>query len=130
MRVKFFADMCDLRKRFLEGELRDYLSDIEYIIIIDRGDDFFNNKTRLLYSWGQDITVVTNDETILNCVPYDEEFREFKIDIKFEDSDKFIPLREIYFNMRKENDMIKLYHSGVFHQAWYEYKDKQKQISK
>lgn len=86
-------------------------------VIVSRVHDYFYNVDTindLLESEKNnpdkgELTVITNDEQLLRMAQYDEDKNEFKVDFMFELYRPLVSLKSHYPNVRRENDLTKLY---------------------
>lgn len=94
-----------------------------------RRDSYFVNKGILddlmrIYkdmSGVEELTIYTNDETMLEFAEYDENIHNFKVEIMFSDVEGFIPLSELHPNLREANNLMKMYHNGTITNDYVDY---------
>ena len=87
-----------------------------------RRDGYFHNKHLLeIYcKRNPDITFYTDDEQMLHWATYDDSIHNFNVEILFPAVDSFIPLKDIYPNLREANDIVAMFQKGMFNDAYYE----------
>ena len=102
-------------------------------IFLDRRSSYFYNKDFLLSTKkdfvskdGKQLVVYTNDEEMLHFAEYDKEKRAFRVEVCFSE-EGFMPLSEIYPNLRFMNNLTAMYHKGVFFDAYREWKETKEQ---
>ena len=97
-------------------------------IFLDRRSSYFYNKDFLLSARkdfvskdGKQLVVYTNDEEMLHFAEYDKEKKAFKVEVCFSEVG-FVPLSEIYPNLRFMNNLTTMYHKEIFFDAYREWK--------
>lgn len=105
MLVRFIVD---------NSEFFDIIHDKELGIIVRRREGFFKNKEIIESNQSEDVIIYTDDETILNYVPFVD--GKYQIEFKFPECDKFIHITQLHPNLRRENDLTAMFHKGIFHE--------------
>lgn len=119
MLIRFIVDSSDFLKVLSGRENEDF-------IVLRRDNGFFKNREAIrahcikdTYE-DDDIIIYTDDETILNYAPYVS--GDYLIEFKFPESDKFISIMKLHPSLRKENDLTKMFQTGIFRDdfnLWY-----------
>lgn len=103
-----------------------------------RRNGYFYNKDTIKYFQVEDIfgdgeiIVYTDDEQMLNYAEYSDELHNFKVEILFNrvehlpTKEDFIPLNKIYPNIRKVNNLAKMYMSGTILHSYSEMLNKER----
>lgn len=98
--------------------------------IIRRSDGFFKNRDIMTFYVNnfnsileeddyEKFIIYTDDETMLLYVPFID--GKYNIEFKFSEYDKFISASELYPNLRRENNLMTMYHKRFFHDAFERY---------
>lgn len=98
-----------------------------------RQNGFFHNRFYLeLYKQqNPDVTIYTDDETMLHYAQYDQDIHSFKVDMLFldwtnEDEHVWVSLKDLHPNLREVNNIVSMYHKGIFDDDFEDYVNKQK----
>jgi len=114
MKIRFFTDADDFN-----AAINELMNKNDYIIVLKRADGFFYNKDLFKYFLDTNNIICTDDETMLNYVPFID--GKYNIEFKFPKYDKCISASELYPNLRKENNLMTMYHKRFFHDAFERY---------
>ena len=89
-------------------------------VFLWRNDGFQSNKSKIHLlqeqeqKTGEEVTIYTDDETMLAYAQYDESIHNYKVFIEDEDTDEFfIPLYERRPNIRIVNNLVSMCHKGL-----------------
>ena len=119
MLLRFIVDETDYKIEF--NKVLAFNMTGEYFLIIRRNNGFFRNREIMLeYASAKDIIIYTDDETMLNYASFDVD-NKYNIEFKFPKCDKFIHITQLHPNLRRENDLTKMYQSKVFHDDFEEF---------
>lgn len=110
MLVRFITNGSDFTKVLLERENEDF-------VVLKRRDGFFSNRTIMQMDSFKDATIYTDDETMLNYVPFVD--GKYNIEFKFPECDEFISIMNLHPNLRKSSDLVKMFHAGIFHEDFH-----------
>ena len=112
MKVRFIVDSSDYLK-VLSGR------ESENFVVLRRDNGFFVNRDFIKEHKHDDITIYTDDETILNYAPFVD--GKYNIEFKFPEWGEFIPLSKLHPNIREVNNLTIMYQKEIFHKDFQEY---------
>ena len=87
-------------------------STFENEMFISRQSGFKRNRFLMEFAH-EDMTIYTDDEEILSYAEYDHKIKNFNVEIAFDDSLTFIPLKDFCPILRPVNDLVKMFHIGM-----------------
>ena len=94
-----------------------------------RQNGFLHNRfcLKLYKTENPDVTIYTDDETMLHYAEYDHDIHSFKVDMLFPDykiSDEeylWIPLKDLHPNLREVNNLVTMFQKGIFDDDFEDY---------